>query len=117
MFLSSGFVYFNSGFVFFRSGPILEKCYLEKTNSMYVRLAALDTLKMLSCKSKVHEAVLVIAFQSFLQNKERYNNLTQLVNRKVRLKDLFPKSFIKPNLTLTSLLQNKEHYTIFVHSL
>jgi hypothetical protein len=78
---------------------------------MYVRLAALDTLKMLSCKSKVHEAVLVIAFQSFLQNKERYNNLTQLVNRKVRLKDLFPKSFIKPNLTLTSLLQNKGHYT------
>jgi hypothetical protein len=73
--------------MFFRSGPILEKCYLEKTNSMYVRLAALDTLKMLSCKSKVHEAVLVIAFQILLQNKGRYNNLTQLVNRRMRLKD------------------------------
>ena len=28
---------------------------------MYIRLAALDTLKMLSCKSKVHEPGLVIS--------------------------------------------------------
>ena len=34
-----------------RSHNVVEKCYLDYSNSMYIRLAALDTIREISCKS------------------------------------------------------------------
>ena len=35
-----------------RAEPIIEKCYYDYSNSMYIRLTALDTIREISCTSQ-----------------------------------------------------------------